>query len=90
MEEKKMNEQNWAREVSGKIKHKMRIVAERSRHKIPYTTQDGIHDDWSGERVGWWTNGFWGGMMWQLYHATGDELYREIALENEEKLQRSL
>ena len=28
--------------------------------------------------------------MWQLYHATGEELYREIALENEEKLDANL
>ena len=81
-----MTEQKWVLEAADKIRHKMRIVAERSRHKIPYTTREGIHDDCSGERVNWWTNGFWGGMMWQLYHATGEELYREIALENEEKL----
>ena len=86
MEESKMTEQKWVQEAADKIKCKMRIVAERSRHKIPYTTKEGIHDDCSGERVGWRTNGFWGGIMWQLYHATGEELYREIALENEKKL----
>lgn len=86
----KMTEQAWASEISGKIKEKMRTVAERSRHKIPYTTVDGVFDDWSGEKITWWTNGFWGGMMWQLYHATGEELYREIAQESEEKLDAAL
>lgn len=76
-----MNEQRWAQETAEKIRHKMRIVAERNRHKIPYTTKDGVFDDCSGEKICWWTNGFWGGMMWQLYHATKDELYREIAVE---------
>lgn len=65
-------------------------MAERNRHKIPYTTQDGVFDDWSGDKIWWWTNGFWGGMMWQLYNATKEELYREIALENEEKLDANL
>lgn len=23
----------------------------------------------------WWTNGFWTGMMWQLYHRSGDEAF---------------
>ncbi len=85
-----MNEQNFALEAAAKIKHKMNLVADRNRHKIPYTTKDGVFDDWSGDRIIWWTNGFWGGMMWQLYHATGNELYKEIALENEEKLDANL
>ena len=29
-------------------------------------------------------------MMWQLYHATGLSLYKEIAVENEEKLDKNL
>lgn len=90
MEVSKVNEQRWAQETAEKIRHKMRIVAERNRHKIPYTTKDGVFDDCSGEKICWWTNGFWGGMMWQLYHATKDELYREIAVENEEKLDANL
>lgn len=82
-------EEKWIGEAAEKIKSKMRVVAERNRHKIPYTAQDGVYDDCS-ERILWWTNGFWGGIMWQLYHATGEELYREIALENEEKLDANL
>lgn len=85
-----MDEKKWAQETAEKIKRKMRLVAERNRHKIPYTTENGVFDDWSGDRICWWTNGFWGGIMWQLYHATKDELYREIALENEEKLDVNL
>ena len=85
-----MDEQKWAAEAAEKIRHKMHLVAERNRHKIPYTTQDGVFDDCSGDKICWWTNGFWGGMMWQLYHATKEEMYREIALENEEKLDANL
>ena len=77
----------WAAETMEKIKKKIKPVTERSRSKIPYTTVDGVFDDRSGSRdISWWTNGFWGGMMWQLYALTGDELYRETAEELERKL----
>lgn len=81
-----MDNHAWAQKVSEKLKRKMEVVAERNRHKIPYTTRDGVFDDQSKENICWWTNGFWGGIMWQLYHGTGQELYREIARETEEKL----
>lgn len=84
------NENVWAKNVSQKIKSKLMMVAERSRHKIPYTTVDGVYDDWTEKDICWWTNGFWGGMMWQLYHATGNDMYKEIARENEKKLDKNL
>lgn len=80
----------WAKGVSEKIKHKTSIVAERNKHKIPYTTEDGYFNDMTDKDICWWTNGFWGGMMWQLYHATGEDLFRGIAEENEKKLDRNL
>lgn len=80
----------WAQEVSEKIKKKVRITAERNQHNIPYTTVEGRFDDWTDKDICWWTNGFWGGIMWQMYCATGEELYRRIALENEVKLDRNL
>lgn len=90
-EEVCMDERLWAQQTAQKIKDKMRMVAGRNRHKLPYTTgENGRYDDLSGENVGWWTNGFWGGMMWQLYRATGEKLYLEIALETEEKLDQAL
>ena len=85
-----MDERAWADGVSEKIKRKVRIVAERSRDKIPYTTVDGRFDDWRKKNICWWTNGFWAGMLWQLYHATGDMLYRQIAQENETWLDENL
>ena len=76
----------WANETLAKTAEKLEKVSRRSAHKIPYTTVTGVHDDRSGpDQIGWWTNGFWGGMMWQLYRLTGDESYRAIAEENEKK-----
>lgn len=88
--ENEQSERQWAEEISEKIKSKMKVVAQRSEHKIPYTTEAGVFDDMTQKDICWWTNGFWGGMMWQLYHATGEELYRRIAEENEQKLDRNL
>lgn len=83
-------EQNWVNEVYEKILVKEKAVAARNQHKIPYTTKDGVFDDRSGNDICWWTNGFWGGMLWQLYHATGDTMYQEMAIENEVKLDKNL
>lgn len=53
---------------------------------IPYKSEGGkwIPSPYAGD--GWWTGGFWPGLMWQLYKASGDELFRREALRVEEKL----
>lgn len=79
----------WAQEILDRVAHKLEQVSERSKDKIPYTTVHGVHDDKSGD-IGWWTNGFWGGMMWQMYALTGNESYRKIAEDNERKLDACL
>ena len=86
------NAKLWAQEVAEKIKHKELKVAERNKNKIPYTTDaDGKFDDHSDEaRIGWWTNGFFGGTMWQLYHATKEPVYKENALFIEKALDKAL
>lgn len=84
-------QQVWVDETLKKIENKMNKVSKRSAHKIPYTTVDGIHNDYSDDKnICWWTNGFWGGMMWKLYLLTGDESYIKIAKEVEEKLDKNL
>lgn len=80
----------WVGEVYGKILSKERKVVERNRNKIPYTTVDGVFDDRGSREICWWTNGFWGGMLWQLYHATQEPLYMEAAIENEVRLDANL
>lgn len=35
---------------------------------------------------GWWTGGFWPGLMWQLFRASGNDLFRREALRTEEML----
>ncbi len=83
----------WAVETAEKIERKLRLVRERSAEKIPSRAIDGIHNNKADggiynqdDGLAWWTNGFWAGMLWQAYNATGDKRYGEIARFTEEKL----
>lgn len=84
----------WLDSVVTKIRDKMDWVSEKSKNKIPYTTVNGTHDTYNNsdrehrmnDGLNWWTNGFWGGMMWLMYHETGDMKYAKIAKYSEEKL----
>ena len=79
-------EKKWAEETLTKIEKKMEKVIGRCAHKIPYIAVDGVYDDKSDDdHICWWTNGFWGGIMWQMYQLTGNEAYRELAVETERK-----
>ena len=88
--------QVWAEEVLQKVREKMEWVSEKNQDKIPYTTDaNGNYDDRSEEKewladdgLNWWTNGFWGGIMWLLYQDTGEERYADIARKSERKLEK--
>lgn len=85
-----MDERIWLQEVSEKIKKKMLSVVDRNVDKVPYKTVNGIFDDWTDKNICWWTNGFWGGILWQMYNATGIALYREEAEKLEKKQDKNL
>lgn len=80
----------WIARAKEDILAKEIKVVERNQQKIPYTTVYGRFDDKVGSDIYWWTNGFWGGMMWQLYNATGLDIYKSAALFTEEKLDTNL
>ena len=73
------------KEYLDKIRHKELSVAARSAEKLPYTTKNGRFDDWSGCK-GWWTNGFYPGLLWLLYEKYGDEIFRQTAETMDKKL----
>ncbi|MCR5742317.1 MAG: glycoside hydrolase family 88 protein [Lachnospiraceae bacterium] len=81
---------NWADEALEKLIKKMPVVATRNSGRIPYLTKDGLYEDMSEAGYCWWTNGFWGGVLWQMHNLTGDELYLREAKILEEKLDRNL
>ena len=75
-------EQNkeWINSTFDKISNKLQKVAVRSRNKLPYTVdENGVHDNKAENQIFWWTNGFWGGMMWLMYSHTKNEDYLKTA-----------
>jgi len=75
----------WLDSTWDKIDAKMQKVAVRSYNKIPYTTdENGVHIDRISMPT-WWTNGFWGGLMWLLHIGTGKDVYKQTAI-NAEKI----
>lgn len=79
------NNQAWIEQIFCQLDKKLSKTAVKSRNKIPYTTVNGEHDDVSKIEISRWTNGFWGGLMWLMYSATGKEDYL-LTAKNSEKL----
>ncbi len=92
MDERQPNltNQEWLDGVYDKLLVKMKAECERVGTKIPYTTDkvDGTYHDIveNPAGIGNWTNGFWPGMLWQMYEATGDEAYKTTAVAVENRL----
>lgn len=80
---------DWINSTWEKIDKKLKVVSEKSKNKIPYTTKNGVHNDMAQEDITWWTNGFWPGMMWLMYVDTKDEHYRAVAENAEEMLDKA-
>lgn len=80
----------WIDESLIAFEKKYEWVVKKNHGRICYTTDEsGSFDDRSGDsQIGWWTNGFWTGILWQLYHATENDLYRKEAEELEGKFDR--
>ena len=83
----------WAREAAARFERKLCAVRQRSAQKIPARAIDGIHNNKADDGkyppddgICWWTNGFWAGMLWQAYKATGEEPYKETARYTERRL----
>ena len=90
----KIIEQNkqWIDEVWQKIDNKISKVAVRSKDKLPYTTdKNGVHNtEFYHGQIDWWTNGFWGGLLWLMYSETGKDVYKECAIRQGEILDAGL
>lgn len=74
-----------------KMEYKFEAECRRMGEKIPYRTEDGLYRTDYGEKdIYWWTNGFWAGILWKMYHVTGKELYCRSARTVEVKLDKAL
>lgn len=70
---------NWLDETWQKLCTKMKAECARVGTNMPYIPRDGRYHDLDGYDISAWINGFWPGMLWQMYRATGDAAYRTAA-----------
>lgn len=80
----------WADEVWTKIEKKVANTVRNTDCLFPYTTENGRFVEHKSHDVNYWTNGFWAGIMWLMYKATGDEIYMEKANATENGLDDAL
>ncbi len=88
-----INEQDkkWVLETWEKVEQKLRRTSRQVGANFPYTTLSGKYEDFARfDDIAMWTNGFWPCMMLQMYQATGDEEFLNIARQCEEKLDEAL
>jgi len=75
----------WIDRIWQALERKLEKNAAELQDIIPYSTTDGKYTDMSKTDVGWWTNGFFGGIMWLMYRETKKECFKTAA-EKQEKL----
>lgn len=83
-------EVKWAQETFALIEKKISAECDRIGSDMPYIPTDGHYHDMGEEHLTWWTNSFWAGILWQMYHATGDQRYADSAVGLEERLDKAL
>lgn len=80
----------WLDNTYQKLCEKLSAQCDRIGDMIPYVPVNGRYPEDKGKTdVTGWINGFWGGMLWQMYHATGEAKYRQAAEDIEVKLDRA-
>lgn len=70
---------NWVNSFWDKIERKLSVTSKEIGINFPVTTVNGKYKPLEETNIYAWENGFWPGIMWLMYLATGDEGYREIA-----------
>lgn len=85
-----MDNQLWIDDTWDKITIKLRRNSKILKNKIPLVTTDGVYDDKSQNGISAWTNGFWPGIMWLMYDATGESSFKEAAECSECMLDKAL
>ncbi|ASG79938.1 D-glucuronyl C5-epimerase family protein [Lactiplantibacillus pentosus] len=84
--------QDWAEETLDKVYDKTLAELQRMSPNtvIPYMAENGRYVENMGNKdITWWTNGFWGGLLWQLHQYHSNKLLEEAAIENEQLLDQA-
>lgn len=85
--------QEWLEEVWQKIETKMSWIVDKEVVEFPYTVDENgnfMEAPVDEIRHSWWTNGFYGGMLWLMYQNTKDSRYQVAAQRLETALDEAL
>ncbi|MCQ9210663.1 glycoside hydrolase family 88 protein [Granulicatella seriolae] len=86
----RISQMNWVADELFRIDHKMQAQLKRIGNGIPYISLKGNYDNKLKTDIAWWTNGFYGGVNWQLFSITGNKIYKEKAINLENQLDLAL
>lgn len=89
-EQKTSKDDRWAEELLDRAIGKIEEECGRVGDGIPYISRNHRYSDEGQKDIAFWTNGFWGGILWQLYQLTGKNLFREKAEHSEARLDLAL
>jgi len=82
---------NWLDTYLEQMMNKIIVENKRLKGATPYIPYDGFYSDVVEERgVDWWANGFWSGLLWQLFYHTNRSEFRESAIVQEKRLDQAL
>lgn len=71
---------SWAEKAWSKLEQKIRAECLRVGSGLTFIPVEGRYRDcMMPSGLWWWSNGFWPGLLWQAYHATGCEEYHSAA-----------
>jgi len=78
--------QAYKEKILAQLTQKVERMIDQIGSKTPHVAKaDGVYDSTSDN---WWTSGFWPGLLWVMYDATGKEPFRAAAWEWDAKLAR--
>lgn len=80
----------WLESAMNKLIKKMSAQCERLGTMMPYVPFNGVYEDMGKVHLEAWTNGFYSGMLWQMFHVTGEEKYSINATGIEARLDEAL
>ena len=85
------DDRKWAEDTWGKLNGKVKAQCLRIGDMIPFVPREGRFKDLGAPSgIYWWTNGFWSGILWQMFNATGEACYRDAAQGIEKRLDEAL
>lgn len=88
----KAEDKKWVDSMWERLESKLITTATNKTiiEMVPYSTKNGMYHPAAGEGITWWTNGFFGGMMWLMYKMTGKEEYKACAVNQELIMDRAM